>query len=163
MSAASIIDGFIGSVLLYAAIGKSVDLQAFRRSLPFAGWVRAAIAPTIIAAEVTIGASLLLGAVVEVARLMGLVLLGSFSLFVMVVWAARLDVSCQCFGGEAERIEFRTVLRDVALTLVAGGAVLLGDPRHDLFLTLVGCGSFGTLLLTSELVRMLFAKVEVRS
>ena len=109
-----------GGVFVYAGVLKALDPTLFLLDVrsfnllpdPFAAWLALGL-PWL---EIAAGVAVMLG----VGRLGGLtVLLGLLLVFLIVIgisWARGLDISCGCFGGQAEVSDYlELVVRDAIL------------------------------------------------
>lgn len=145
------------AVLLYAVMGKARDVRAFAtaigayRLLP--GHLTVPAAFLVIAAEIA-AAGLL---AVPPTRRWGAVLAGllfaAFLTGMTSVLARGLRVNCGCFGGDADTVSPRTLLRTGLLLVLAVSAAVVGGtaflPAHLLFAPLL----LAAALLPSALIR----------
>lgn len=110
--------------LLFAAWGKTMGFEAFRRSLaesfPSLVRVEAAVAFAIVAAEWVIALLILIGgASARIGIVAALVLLSLFTAVIGAALASGRAIVCSCFGASGHRIGGVDVVRNLALIVAA--------------------------------------------
>jgi putative oxidoreductase len=122
--------GVLGAVFLWAGLAKAQDVAGFFRDLQsfrlFPAPLAAALAYYIPALELVAGVAVLL----RRWRRAGALVLGAMAVAYFLVlalsWARGLDISCGCFGGGPERVDFPWLLLRDALLLPLAVVVYIG-------------------------------------
>ncbi|MFI0418976.1 MauE/DoxX family redox-associated membrane protein [Spongiactinospora sp. 9N601] len=158
----------VGLVFLAAALGKSSRKSSYRafvesvkliRFVP-AGTVKLTATTTIVL-EFAVGLLPILtfarsdGSAVIRAALFGLTLLlaGAFMVVILVSIRTKVSVPCRCFGGDADNLGIRHVVRNALLflTAAAGATFAMVVPSYDVELPGVilagGAGTISAVLL----------------
>lgn len=121
------ISWFLGCVLSYAAIAKTVQFTQFRIQLmaflPPA--LTRPVAVSLLSVEYGIAALLLTGYVVTATFYFAVVLFSAFTVFVCSVLLTGSEVSCNCFGEDDSIISQATLARNVILLVMALAGSLL--------------------------------------
>lgn len=153
----AVIDGFLGTMLVYAALAKATAFADFAATLrpvwPFRGHEKFPAAFLIVSELAVATGLLLMGGTLM--RAAGVALLASFTTFSLLVWGLRLQLVCRCFGATSERIDARTVLRNLSLTVLLMASLAYGPQQYQPYWTLLGAGVFGALLASIALVTLL--------
>ncbi|MFB4263142.1 MauE/DoxX family redox-associated membrane protein [Nonomuraea sp. GTA35] len=122
-------------VLLAAALSKARDVRAFARDIAgyrlLSGRLATAAAPGVIAAEVVTAALLGFPGTRRWGGVLAALLFTTFLTAIGSALGRRLDVACGCFGGAADRVSVRTLVRTGLLLVLALMAVLAGDAPFE--------------------------------
>jgi hypothetical protein len=115
--AARLLEGFLGSVLLLAAIGKTADLEATASSLALLG-LRPALARPVVSVEAAVAAALLLGVAPAVAATAAVALGVAF----VVVHVRGETAGCGCLGRLDRGLSSRAGLARAGVFLAVAAA-----------------------------------------
>jgi hypothetical protein len=150
-----IVGGFVGGVFLFAGVSKLTVLRRFAESLqwiPVLGGHGAQLAPAVVGVELAIGTSLLLGMARGPMQLAGLFVLLASSAVLSIGLVGHLQAECMCFGQTPQKVTPRTVIRNLGLAALLGGALTVGSNKPpDPYGTLIGVSVLMMVLLFTAL------------